>query len=367
VALLRGLEALLGFYIPALFILGHDVRELTWQGGVSGTVKGDVAHRVLQRSLAVQVHLLQDWECRAEYSRTLSVALLQWQPWMTTLPGCCFVEESCEALLSRMVGRCRANTNLVDFADILQLFVTLPVACAAPRGSTGCVRPPLVDLFRCRLQRILREPASQPFASLLNAREARWQASFPADFALPLAPTGNLGERSLQSVVRGALVSLSAPTPVGEPVRTFLADNVPLLDNDALAAGRRGAMERIRQWGAERRTRQRQAAAQRDAGAGAPSPDLGSTDALDGAGVRVFPTRQHLPVVAGAPPAAGQPVVVSDDGSVYEPPEEDTALSEGYHSFGDTDSFGSAGDLVDDAHAEWVASDTAILESEGRD
>ena len=86
-ALLRGIHALMYFYIPAVFALGHDVRCLTWQGGVTGTVKGDRARRVLQQCLAVQVQLLGDWECRAEYTRTLSVALLQWQPWMTSLDG----------------------------------------------------------------------------------------------------------------------------------------------------------------------------------------------------------------------------------------------------------------------------------------
>ena len=129
-----------GGYMASVFILGHDVRGLTWQGGMSGTVKGDIARRVLMRSLALQVHLLSDWECKAEYTRTLSIALLQWQPWMTGLPGCCFAEESCETLLSRMVGHCRANTNLMDFGDILNLYVTLPLPArepGSPRGRLG--------------------------------------------------------------------------------------------------------------------------------------------------------------------------------------------------------------------------------------
>ena len=75
--LLQGLHDLLFYYLPALLVQGHDVRQLTWEGGVNGTVKGDVARRVLLRSLALQVHLLDDWECRAEYTRTLSVALMQ--------------------------------------------------------------------------------------------------------------------------------------------------------------------------------------------------------------------------------------------------------------------------------------------------
>ena len=42
--LLQGLHDLLFYYyLPALLVQGHDVRELTWEGGVNGTVKGDVA------------------------------------------------------------------------------------------------------------------------------------------------------------------------------------------------------------------------------------------------------------------------------------------------------------------------------------
>jgi hypothetical protein len=245
--------------VPALFVLGHDVRRLTWEGGVTGTVKGDVARTVLQRSLALQVHLLGDWECRAEYTRTLSVALLQWQPWMTTLPGCCFVEESCEALLSRMVGRCRANRTLVDFDDILRLFVTLPAPGADPRGTTGAVRQPLVTLFLRRLQRVLANPDSQPYAALLSAKEAQWQALLPASFALPQAPPPATEGRDLNTVLRGALVSLSAAAPVTDDVRAFAAANFPTMHDENALAGRQGAHQRLRAWAAERRDHQRQA------------------------------------------------------------------------------------------------------------
>ena len=219
-------------------MLGHDVRELTWEGGVGGTVKGDVARRILQRSLGLQVHLLQDWECRAEYTRTLSVALLQWQPWMSALPGCCFVEESCEALLSRMVGRCRANTNLTSFEDVLQLFVTLPLPGAEPRGTTGCVRQPLIQLFRSRLQRILDDADSQPFAEVLSAREARWLAAPPATLALPQEPGDLTDGRTLHTALQGALVSLTTAAPVSDDVRAFVDANIPLVTLDNVVASR---------------------------------------------------------------------------------------------------------------------------------
>ena len=42
----------------------------------------------------------------------------------------------------------------------------------------------------------------------------------------------------------------------------------------------------------------------------------------------------------------------SQDDSLYEPPL-DGEYSAGYHSFGDTDSLGSAGELVEGRQADW--------------
>ena len=45
----------------------------------------------------------------------------------------------------------------------------------------------------------------------------------------------------------------------------------------------------------------------------------------------------------------------SHGGSVYMPPGSE-ALSDGYQSFGDTDSLGSQGQLVEDDDANWLSS-----------
>ena len=84
----RGLQTLLYYYVPALFYIGHQVRRLTWEGGADGTAKGLHARHILEDCLALHAQLLGDWECRAEYTRTLSVALLSWQPVYSELPGC---------------------------------------------------------------------------------------------------------------------------------------------------------------------------------------------------------------------------------------------------------------------------------------
>ena len=82
---LAGLHALLHFYVPALFVVGHNVRRLYWEGRPGDAVTGALAHRVLLQCLNLHVHLQGDWLCRAEYTRTLSVALLGWQPYLLSL------------------------------------------------------------------------------------------------------------------------------------------------------------------------------------------------------------------------------------------------------------------------------------------
>ena len=63
----------------------------------------------------IQTHLLDDWLGRTPYVRTISLALVTWQPWMSRMPGCAFVEESGEAMLSRMASALRRQPHIIDF------------------------------------------------------------------------------------------------------------------------------------------------------------------------------------------------------------------------------------------------------------
>ena len=157
-----------------------------------------------------------------------------------------------------MVGRCRDYTNLTEFDDILNLFVTLPTPAGEPRGTVGAVRSPLVLLFQRRPERIITHASSQPYAEVLNAKEARWHAAAPADFVLPRCPdTAASAAAGMENVLRGALVSLSAAAPVSADVRTFCNDNMLAVTAPVTVASRQGAHARVRQWAAERRQRQR--------------------------------------------------------------------------------------------------------------
>ena len=74
----------------------------------------------------MQCCLLGDFRAREEYCKTIAVALLLWQPWFDQLPGCCFVEESGKAMLSRLAGSCQRNSTVRGFDNTHRLFVSCP-------------------------------------------------------------------------------------------------------------------------------------------------------------------------------------------------------------------------------------------------
>ena len=86
---------------------------------------------------------------------------------------------------------------------------------------------------------------------------------------------------------------------------------------------------------------------------------------LPTAGGMEQPGELSMVTVAQNTPGAAVGVAVSSPttselGSLYEPPPTDEAASAGYESFGDTDSLGSAGELLGDRDGQW-----GTLEDEG--
>ena len=369
--MLQGLHNLLYFYLPALFTLGYKVRKLAWEGRAGGTVRGDLAREVLEQCLALHIQLLGDWECKAEYTRTLSVALLCWQPMYSGLPGCCFVEEACEAMLSRMVGRCRANYQLSSYMDVLRLFVTLPPPSGSAPATRGALRQPLVFLFTRRVQRILAQPGQQPFAHVQSAREAVWQSTYPTDFNFPSVLRGPPAVARIEAVMQKALRSLTGRGPVPPELKSFADANIPKVHQQREAASRQFAQTRVRQW------LQHSQPGQSDPDAASSSTTVNSaahravahsapTAAPQGPAAAQAPlTTLNLATetpplsLEAAQPDTGSPAS-SEAGSLYEPPPTADAVSAGYESFGDTDSLGSAGELVGEGAAQW-----RTLEDEG--
>ena len=169
IKVLKALDTLLLFYLPAVFRVGYAVRRCTWEGRSANT--GHWAKDILEQVLVLLVHLLQDKDGKNEYVRTLSVALISWRPWMSKIPAVCFVEESCEALLSRMGHRCDVYRTLHGFDHTFDLFLTLPQPKRGLKSTRGMLKSGLVQVFSARIRNLVFSDGMMPFAPVTGARE----------------------------------------------------------------------------------------------------------------------------------------------------------------------------------------------------
>ena len=122
--ILRGLESLLYYYLAAIFVLGHLVRNCTWAGRADGT--GVVATCVLQRCLGLLVDLAGPAAAKMDSVRTICCALLYNTQWHDDTPGAGHVEECCEALLAKLRARCKQHPDKHTTDEAGDLFCTMP-------------------------------------------------------------------------------------------------------------------------------------------------------------------------------------------------------------------------------------------------
>ena len=164
--LLVGLQTLLCFYLPAVFRVGYLVRCCTWEGRAAGS--GTTAKQVIEDVFVLLVHLLQEKCCKNEYVRTLGVAIITWQSFMSRMPAVCFVEESCKALLSRKSHRCEMYRHLHGLDATFNLFLTLPMPSRVPKGTRGSLKRGLVSLFAAGIGRLFSVMATCRMRLLLR-------------------------------------------------------------------------------------------------------------------------------------------------------------------------------------------------------
>ena len=128
---------LLEEYVPLLFTLGWLVRTAYWQGQQVNT--GYVARDALQLALLLLSALLGERAQGNEYVRGITMALLSWTPWHDALPGCSFVEESCEAQLSHLARACLASSSSYTVDQVCDLYVNL--GAQSTRAHTASHHP----------------------------------------------------------------------------------------------------------------------------------------------------------------------------------------------------------------------------------
>lgn len=224
---LAALDALLHFYLPAVFRVGHKVRCCTWEGRVAGT--GKWAKEAMEQCLVLLIHLLQDVLCKNEYVRTLAVALATWQPWMEKIPAVCFMEESCEAMLSRMGHRCDVYRTLHGYDKTYDLFLTLPAPRRGLKKTRGMLKLGLVQVFASRLRKVLYSDGCLNFAVFGGARDMHSAVveEFPADYLFAEEPPTVMPAVVFERVIHRALVCLAGKGKVNDKVEKFLDENVP--------------------------------------------------------------------------------------------------------------------------------------------
>ena len=138
------MELLITQYVPALFVVGHMVRNCNWDSRTAGT--GVKAKEVLHQCLHILMKLSGEGAHGVEYIRTILCALMTWTPWHDNLPGCCFSEEINEAALSRLGGLCRRHPNVFSVADTWDLYCQVKPGRSTPKDLSGGVPETLPDI-----------------------------------------------------------------------------------------------------------------------------------------------------------------------------------------------------------------------------
>ena len=119
---MEAMEALVNHYVPALFVIGHLVRECNWNGRDASTARH--ARDSMLYAACVMMSLLGDRASGNEHLRDVCLALLAWQHWHDGLRGAMFSEEVAEASLGRFGESLRSNPHVVDAdaaSDLFQL------------------------------------------------------------------------------------------------------------------------------------------------------------------------------------------------------------------------------------------------------
>lgn len=228
---LKALSLLINFFLPAVFRVGFKVRNCTWAGRKANS--GVWAREVMEEVVILLIHLLQDVDCKNEYVRTLSVAIATWQPWMNKIPAVCFVEESCEAMLSRMGHRCDVYRTLHGFDHTYNLFLTLPCPKKTPKATRGMLKDGLVQVFAARIRKIVFSDGRLPFAPNVGAREmhAILEVGYPPDFSFP-GEMQATDSAVYEHVIRRGLRCLIGKVNLNPKVKEFMDTNVVATEND---------------------------------------------------------------------------------------------------------------------------------------
>ena len=127
------MDQLVNVFVPACAAIGWQVRRCYWEGRHRGS--GVWAGEALRMCLLLLCGLLGDKAKLSEYARSISVALLAWTPWHDAVPAAAYVEESCEAQLSKLGSALKRNPHATGVGEVSDLYVLLPRADDQPHPA----------------------------------------------------------------------------------------------------------------------------------------------------------------------------------------------------------------------------------------
>lgn len=210
------MELLITQYVPALFVVGHTVRNCNWDSRETGT--GVRAKEVLYNCLHILLRLSGEGSHGVEYIRTILCAVMTWTSWHDRLPGCCFSEELNEAALSRLGGLCRKHPHIYTVADTWDLYCQVKPGKSIPKELSGGVPVKLSEMVisnaRAFIQSNRMIVTCVPWfpVKLLVA-----QSSWPDDWSAPSPVLEPVDEGHLKDMCRYTLKTLLGGAQVQNP------------------------------------------------------------------------------------------------------------------------------------------------------
>ena len=224
---MQGLGTLLYGYIPALFIIGSQVRDCHW----SAEGEQHAAGPLLSRCLHVLPRLTLGYEDKVEYVRTIVVARLLWSQWFARLPGVAHREEPCEALLSRVVHLMAQHPGNCTLQQVHDLFILTPTAGQTPKDLQHVNVPKgLPQLVDRRFTRLMARfdvgviPALVWSSQKSSIVQDRWD---PAKMDFPCALDTVLTVEHYRDLCAKTLQTRVKPVKFDAEVMTDLGRHVP--------------------------------------------------------------------------------------------------------------------------------------------
>ena len=202
-------------YVPAVYALGWMVRTAYWEGQCVGT--GHRAREALQQALLLLHAMLGDRAAHNDYGRGIAMALLSWTAWHDQLPGCSFVEESCEAQLSRLGAACKRSRSSFTPEQVNDLYLNVGALNTLPHNTSH--HPVAADLVR-KVQVNLRRVKMDGFESVVTWVPWKSGRMCTAKDAWPreLPVMRELREVSIEDLLRNSMHALVTVT--GGPEQT---------------------------------------------------------------------------------------------------------------------------------------------------